>query len=135
MSKKGKKESDTKSQIYGLGEFLTVICFFFMIAFVNPFNPLPFMVSMIGFLAGLYLVVLTHSRSQAKAFRDSLLQKLDRLWNSSEKSLQAAIEKRKQKGEKAKEELPKGELKFCIYCGEKIPKKAIFCSKCGKKQE
>lgn len=27
------------------------------------------------------------------------------------------------------------ETKFCIHCGEEIPKNALFCSKCGEKQE
>ncbi len=26
-------------------------------------------------------------------------------------------------------------IKYCYYCGEKNPKEAIFCKKCGKKQE
>jgi len=43
-------------------------------------------------------------------------------------------EKSKEKGEKAPEEFQKEEFKFCMHCGERISRDAMFCSKCGKKQ-
>ncbi len=38
---------------------------------------------------------------------------------------------------KEKIELHKSQnsIKYCYYCGEKLPEEAIFCKKCGKKQD
>jgi len=46
----------------------------------------------------------------------------------------AEEEGKKEREDKTKEEFQKKEFKFCIHCGEKIPKESEFCPKCGKKQ-
>jgi tetrahydromethanopterin S-methyltransferase subunit E len=42
---------------------LALLSFIFMIAFANPFNPLPFMASIAGLIAGLYIIARAHESS------------------------------------------------------------------------
>jgi hypothetical protein len=97
MSKMPKKRGSKQDPIVDLAYLMTLLGFIFMIAFANPFNPLPFMVSILGFVAGLYIVALIKYPKEAKYWRKFLLDKLDFLFNWSKQAIKKAREKRKRK--------------------------------------
>ena len=110
--------------ILELAYVITVISFLCMIAFANPFNPLPLMVSIIGFAGGLYIVALIKYPKEAKYWREFIIDKLNFLFNLSKEAIQKRREKRRQEAE----EKPK-----CPNCGKEIPQgNYTFCPFCGK---
>lgn len=130
--KKGSKEDP----VVQAGLTITLLSLIFAIAFASPFNPLPFAVSLVGLLAGLYIVAMRVYPKEAEALRKSLLEKIDFLFNWSTKVGKEAIEKTKKKiderGERKVTEKGNKVKKYCRYCGVKNEIDAIFCEKCGK---
>jgi len=119
-----KKRGSKDDPVVQAGATLALVSFFFMIAFANPFNPLPFMASIVGLIAGLYMIAMRVSPEEAKALRKSLLKKLDSLFNWSLKTGQKTIETAKKKIEDRRirevkeEETGITELKMkCSECG------------------
>lgn len=119
-----KKRESKEDPVVQAGATLALVSFFFMIAFANPFNPLPFMVSIVGLIAGLYMIAMRVNPKEARALRKSLLKKLDCLFNWSLKTGQKAIETAKKKiddrreREVRKKETSITELKMkCSECG------------------
>ena len=113
-----KKRGSKEDPVVQAGITLALISFFFMIAFANPFNPLPFMASIVGLIAGLYIIAMRVSPKEARALRRSLLKKLDSLFNWSLKTGQKTIETANKRREAKKKETEKVELKMkCSECG------------------
>ena len=118
------KRRGIEDPVVDAGFTLAILSFIFMIAFANPFNPIPFMASIAGLIAGLYIIAMRVSPEEARALRKSLLKKLDFLfkWSieTSEKSIKTAkkkIEDRRKRDNKEKE-TTKTELKIeCSECG------------------
>jgi len=131
--KKGSKEDP----VVQTGLTITVLSLIFAIAFASPFNPLPFAVSLVGLLAGLYIVAMRVYPREAEALRKSLLEKIDFLFHWSAKVGKEAIEKTKknidERGERKPTEKGDKGKKYCRYCSAKNENDAVFCEKCGKK--
>jgi len=96
MSKK-RRSKQFEDPILNLGYVMTILSFLLMIAYANPFNPLPFMVSIIGFGAGLYIVALKTYPKEAKYWREFIIDKLNLLFNWSKETIQKYRERREKK--------------------------------------
>jgi len=122
VNSKRKSQGSKEDPVVQAGVTLALLSFIFMIAFAISFNPLPFMVSIVGLIAGLYIIAMRVSPKEARALRKSLLEKLDSLFNWSVKTGQKTIETAKKKieerGETKKKENDKTEFKMqCSECG------------------
>ncbi len=53
-----KNRKGVKDPVVEAGITIALLSFIFMIGYANPFNPLPFMVSIVGVIVGLYLIAL-----------------------------------------------------------------------------
>lgn len=69
------------------------------------------MVSIIGFLAGIYIIALRAYPKEAKYLRESLLEKIDSLFSYSKETVQKSRELEKRKTEETDEGEAKEELK------------------------
>lgn len=137
MNPKRKSQGTKEDPVVQAGLTITLLSLIFAIAFASPFNPLPFAVSLVGLLAGLYIVAMRVYPEEAKAIRKSLLEKIDFLFYWSAKTGKETIEKTKKKIDERRERkaTKKGDegKKYCRYCGAKNENDAVFCEKCGKK--
>jgi hypothetical protein len=117
-----KKRGSKEDPVVQFGITLALLSFIFMIAYAISFNPLPFTVSIVGLITGLYLIAMRVSPQEAKALRRSLLKKLDFLFHWSMETgsktvdtLKERIESRRKSEER---ETAKTELKMkCSECG------------------
>lgn len=92
-----KRKQPTKKQdpILELGYIMTLLCFFLMLSFTISFNPLPLLVSIIGFATGLYLITLIKYPKEAKYWREFIIDKLNLLVNWVKEIIQNYRERRR----------------------------------------
>jgi len=70
-----------------------------MLSFAISFNPLPLLVSIIGFATGLYLIALIKYPKEAKYWREFILDKLNLLVNWVKEMIQNYRERRRKNSE------------------------------------
>lgn len=86
-----------QNPIPDLACIMVLLSFLLMIAFANPFNPLPFMVSIIGLGVGLYITVLQVCPKEAKYWRNFLLDKLNLVFNLPKEPVQKHRKKKRKR--------------------------------------
>jgi len=96
------RRSEKPDPILELAYLMTFLGFIFMVAFSVSFNPLPLAVSILGFVAGLYLVAMVKYPEEAKYWRKFILDKLDLLFNWSIGKAQELRKQKKRRGPKRK---------------------------------
>lgn len=67
------EENGDRSSLRQIGQFLVPIGFIFMIGFADPFKPLQFPVSLLGFAVGVYFFLVESYPDEARHFRHILL--------------------------------------------------------------
>jgi hypothetical protein len=72
-----------------------------MLSFAISFNPLPLLVSIIGFASGLYLIALVKYPKEARYWREFILDKLNFLFNWVKETIQDYRERRRKSEEEA----------------------------------
>jgi hypothetical protein len=75
------KRNEEQDPILQLAEVITLLSPIFMVGFAISFNLLPLLVSIIGFVAGLYIIALKTHPKEAKYWREFMLDKLNLLFN------------------------------------------------------
>lgn len=133
-----KKQGTKEDPVVQVGATLALLSFIFMIAYAISFNPLPFMVSIVGLIAGLYIIAMRVSPKEARALRKSLLKKLDFLFNWSVKMGEKTLKTAKKKIEDRRRETKKRETietKLKLKCSECGQVNTVSVSKVFVKQD